>query len=66
MLVSFRIKRERLTRFNCTYKIDFSTAVILKGGFTLTDSIPRAAKVVTLPHAILVNVEVNWLKRLIS
>ena len=66
MLAPFRIKRERLARFNCnfdTYKTDFSTAVVSKGVFTLTDSIPRAVKVVALPHAILVNVKVNWLKK---
>ena len=62
MLAPFRIKQERLTRFNCnfnTYKINFNTVVILKEGFTLTDLIPRAAKVVALFHAILINVKVN-------
>ena len=62
MLAPFRIKREKLTRFNCNFgtnKTDFSTAIVLKGVFTLTDLIPRAAKVAVLPYAILVNVKVN-------
>ena len=68
MLVSFRTKRERLNKFNYnfnTYKTNFSTAVVFKEVFILTNLISRAAKVITLSHAILIKVKVKQLKRLI-